>query len=158
MSMVLSFSKIRGTAPTFEESIVSEELSRRKFVSGGAAIMGTGAAMGQSQAPPRVAVRGVKPFVISSANGNRFKNGGKVTCVEKAFAMITEGADVLDAVIAGVNILELDPREHSVGYGGLPNEDGVVELDASCIHGPTRRMGSVGALQGIKTPSKSPSW
>ena len=57
-------------------------------------------------------------------------------------------------VIAGVNIVELDPRDTSVGYGGLPNEDGVVELDASCIHGPTRRGGAVGALRGIKTPSK----
>ncbi len=64
------------------------------------------------------------------------------------------GGDTLDAVIAGVNIVELDPRDNSVGYGGLPNEDGVVELDASCIHGPTRRMGSVAALQNIKTPSK----
>ncbi len=50
--------------------------------------------------------------------------------------MITEGADVLDAVIAGVNILELDPEETSVGYGGLPNADGVVQLDASVMHGP----------------------
>ena len=53
-----------------------------------------------------------------------------------------------------MNIVELDPRETSVGYGGLPNEDGVVELDASCMHGPTRRGGAVGALRGIKTPSK----
>ncbi|HEY2012703.1 MAG TPA: N(4)-(beta-N-acetylglucosaminyl)-L-asparaginase, partial [Bryobacteraceae bacterium] len=54
----------------------------------------------------------------------------------------------------GVNIVELDPRDSSVGYGGLPNEDGIVELDASCIHGPTRRGGAVGALRNIKTPSK----
>jgi N4-(beta-N-acetylglucosaminyl)-L-asparaginase len=60
----------------------------------------------------------------------------------------------LDAAIAGVNIVELDPNDTSVGYGGLPNEDGVVQLDASCVHGPTRRMGAVGALEGIKTPSK----
>ena len=68
--------------------------------------------------------------------------------------MIKAGGDTLDAVIAGVNIVELDPRDNSVGYGGLPNEDGVVELDASCIHGPTRRRGAVGAIAGIKTPSK----
>src|ERR1041384_285878 len=61
----------------------------------------------------------VKPLVIASANGNRFKNGGNVTAVQKAFQMMTGGADVLDAVIAGVNIVELDPLDDSVGYGGL---------------------------------------
>src|SRR5262249_49540829 len=91
-----------------------------------------------------------KNIVISSANIN---NGG-VNCCAKAMEIIRGGGDTLDAVIAGVNIVELDPRDHSVGYGGLPNEDGVVELDASCMHGPTRRGGAVGALRGIKTPSK----
>ena len=88
--------------------------------------------------------------VISSANIN---NGG-VNCCAKAMEILKGGGDTLDAVIAGVNIVELDPRDHSVGYGGLPNEDGVVELDASCMHGPTRRGGAVGALRGVKTPSK----
>jgi beta-aspartyl-peptidase (threonine type) len=68
--------------------------------------------------------------------------------------VIKAGGDTLDAVVAGVNIVELDPRDTSVGYGGLPNEDGVVELDCSCMHGPTRRGGAVGALRNIKTPSK----
>ena len=74
---------------------------------------------------------GVKPVVIASANGNQFKNGGTKTGVEMAFAMMTEGEDVLDALIAGVNMCELDPEDTSVGYGGLPNADGVVQLDAS---------------------------
>src|SRR5690349_3576971 len=95
----------------------------------------------------------VKPMVISSANGNRFKNGGNVTAVQKAFTMITAGADVLDAVIAGVNIVELDPLDDSVGYGGLPNADGIVQLDSSCMHGPKKRAGAVGALEGVRTPS-----
>jgi N4-(beta-N-acetylglucosaminyl)-L-asparaginase len=95
----------------------------------------------------------VKPIVISSANGNRFKNGGNMTAVQKAFTMITDGQDVLDAVIAGVNIVELDPLDDSVGYGGLPNADGVVQLDSSCMHGPKRRAGAVGALEGVRTPS-----
>jgi N4-(beta-N-acetylglucosaminyl)-L-asparaginase len=68
--------------------------------------------------------------------------------------VIKAGGDTLDAVIAGVNIVELDPRDSSVGYGGLPNEEGVVELDSCCMHGPSRRGGSVGALRNIKTPSK----
>jgi N4-(beta-N-acetylglucosaminyl)-L-asparaginase len=91
-----------------------------------------------------------RPVVISSAN----RNNGGVNCCAKAVEVIGAGGDTLDAVIAGVNIVELDPRDNSVGYGGLPNEEGVVQLDASCIHGPTRRMGAVGAIEGIKTPSK----
>jgi N4-(beta-N-acetylglucosaminyl)-L-asparaginase len=64
------------------------------------------------------------------------------------------GADTLDAAVEGVKIQELDPKDNSVGYGGLPNEAGVVQLDASCMHGPTRRAGAVAALEGIKTPSE----
>ena len=92
-------------------------------------------------------------MVIASANGNRFKNGGPRTAVEEAFPRMTRGEDVLDALIAGVNICELDPADDSVGYGGLPNALGVVQLDASCMHGPRRRAGAVAALEGIRTPS-----
>jgi N4-(beta-N-acetylglucosaminyl)-L-asparaginase len=67
--------------------------------------------------------------------------------------MITQGSDVLDAVIAGVNIVELDPLDDSVGYGGLPNADGVVQLDSSCMHGPKKRAGAVAGLEGVRTPS-----
>jgi N4-(beta-N-acetylglucosaminyl)-L-asparaginase len=67
--------------------------------------------------------------------------------------MIVAGADTLDAIIAGVNIQELDPEDMSVGLGGLPNEEGVVQLDASCMHGPTKRAGAVGCLEDIATPS-----
>lgn len=131
---------------------MSEELSRRKFVMSGAALVAAGAGV-TSQERARVVSPGFKPVVISAANGNHFKNGGKVTCVEKAFAMITDGADVLDAVIAGVNILELDPEETSVGYGGLPNADGVVQLDSCVMHGPKKRAGGVAAIEGVRTPS-----
>src|SRR2546423_2718991 len=78
-----------------------------------------------------------KQLVISSGNG--------LAACAKAMELIKAGKDTLDAVIAGVNIVELDPNDRSVGYGGLPNEDGVVELDASCMHGPSRRGGAVGA-------------
>jgi N4-(beta-N-acetylglucosaminyl)-L-asparaginase len=88
-----------------------------------------------------------RPRNIAIASGN-----GVRACA-KAVEIIKAGGDTLDAVIAGVNIQELDPNDTSVGYGGLPNEDGVVELDASCIHGPSRRGGAVGALRNIKTPS-----
>ena len=86
-------------------------------------------------------------------NGNWYKNGGKVTCVEQAFRQMTDGGDVLDALIAGVNIVELDPRR-IVGYGGLPNADGVVQLDSCCMHGPKRRAGGVAGIEGVRTPSK----
>src|SRR5205823_4543066 len=72
----------------------------------------------------------------------------------RAMEVLKAGGDTLDAVIAGVNINELDPEDSSVGYGGLPNEEGVVELDASVMHGPTRRCGSVASIRNIKTPSK----
>ena len=60
---------------------------------------------------------------------------------------------MLDALIAGVNIVELDPADDSVGYGGLPNADGIVQLDSCCMHGPRKKAGGVGALEGVKTPS-----
>ncbi len=87
-----------------------------------------------------------KDIVIASSNGLR-------ACA-RAMEFLHSGKDTLDAVVAGVNINEEDPEDSTVGYGGLPNEEGVVELDASVMHGPTRRCGSVGALRNIKTPSK----
>ena len=66
---------------------------------------------------------------------------------------MVKGEDVLDALIAGVNIVELDPADDSVGYGGLPNADGVVQLDSCCMHGPKKRAGGVAALEGVRTPS-----
>src|SRR5207247_11094491 len=103
--------------------------------------------------PTIVTQRAVKPLVVSCANGNRFKNGGDMTAVHKAFTMIAQGEDVLDAVIAGVNIVELDPLDDSVGYGGLPNAEGIVQLDSSCIHGPKKQAGAVAAIEGVRTPS-----
>jgi N4-(beta-N-acetylglucosaminyl)-L-asparaginase len=130
-------------------------ISRRDFVR-------TGAAAGIAAAAPRslmakaptVLSGGVHPLVISSANGNWFKNGGTVTCVERAWTLMTQGSDVLDALIEGVNIVELDPEDYSVGYGGVPNAEGVVQLDSSCMHGPLKRAGGVAALEGVRTPSK----
>jgi N4-(beta-N-acetylglucosaminyl)-L-asparaginase len=96
---------------------------------------------------------GTHLVVVASANGHRFKNGGTKTCVETAFERIARGDDVLDALIAGVNIVELDPLDDSVGFGGLPNADGVVQLDAACMHGPRKRAGGVAASEHVKTPS-----
>jgi N4-(beta-N-acetylglucosaminyl)-L-asparaginase len=128
-------------------------ITRRDFVKAGA-VMAAGASPASAQGPTVLAPRSVKPVVISSANGHKFKNGGPRTGVEEAFARILQGEDVLDALIAGVTILELDPEEDSVGYGGLPNAEGVVQLDASCMHGPRRRAGAVAALEGVRTPAR----
>src|SRR3977135_3583636 len=130
-------------------------MKRREFMIGSAAagVAIASARKTKSGAPTVLIPAAVKPLVISSANGNRFKNGGDVTCVQKAWTLITQGSDVLDALIAGVNILELDPEETSVGWGGLPNADGVLQLDASCMHGPKKRAGGVAAREGVRTPS-----
>lgn len=126
-------------------------VSRRDFLAAGAT-----AAAGVALGTPLHAEPGVvatnsagsafaRPIVVASANGIRG--------VKTAYDRIVAGADTLDAIIAGVNIQELDPEDNSVGLGGLPNEDGVVQLDASCMHGPTKRAGAVGGLEGIATPS-----
>ncbi len=130
-------------------------ISRRDFVRAGT-LAGVGAGLAgdrllaQSTAVKRNALR---PVVIASGNGNRFRNGGARTCVEEAFRLLVGGSDPLDAVIAGVNIVERDPEDTSVGYGGLPNADGVVQLDSCCMHGPKKRAGGVAALEGVRTPS-----
>jgi len=133
---------------------MADKLTRREFVLTGTASLAAAAAVpGLAQAPTVMTKKSVQPVVISSANGNKFKNGGQVTGVEKAFSMMMQGGDVLDALIAGVNIVELDPEETSVGYGGLPNAEGVVQLDSCCMHGPKKRAGGVAALEGVRTPS-----
>jgi len=124
------------------------KIKRREFIRNSAA-----AGIAIPAFPTILTQSTVKPLVIASANGNRFKNGGTVTAVQKAFTMMTGGSDVLDAVVAGVNIVELDPLDDSVGYGGLPNADGVVQLDSSVMHGPKKQAGAVAALEGVRTPS-----
>ncbi len=134
---------------------MTRKMNRRDFVRTSAAA-GLAAAAPTTlfaQTPTMMTPSSVKPVVIASGNGNRGKNGGDVVCVEKAYQMITAGDDVLDALIAGVTIVELDPEESGVGYGGIPNADGVVQLDSCCMHGPTKRAGGVAALEGVRTPA-----
>jgi N4-(beta-N-acetylglucosaminyl)-L-asparaginase len=134
---------------------MTKKIKRRDFMRTSAAAGLTIAATSKQASgfPTILTQSAVKPLVIASANGNRFKNGGSVTAVQKAFTMMTNGSDVLDSVIAGVNIVELDPLDDSVGYGGLPNADGIVQLDSSVMHGPKKQAGAVGALEGVRTPS-----
>lgn len=122
---------------------MSSSISRRQFVKAG---IGAGVAAAVIRAKPARAV------VVSSRNGNEFKNGGPRTAVHEAYQRLARGEDVLDAILAGLNVLELDPTEDSVGYGGIPNADGVVQLDSCVMHGPKKRAGGVAALEGVRTP------
>jgi N4-(beta-N-acetylglucosaminyl)-L-asparaginase len=136
-------------------SLIVTGMNRRKFLRGTVAlgfVAATDSEATENRAPAVIGRKAAKPVVISSRNGNFFKNGGELTCVELALKMIVEGSDVLDALLAGVNLVELDPEECYVGYGGLPNSDGVVQLDSCCMHGPKKRAGGVAALEGVRTP------
>jgi N4-(beta-N-acetylglucosaminyl)-L-asparaginase len=86
-----------------------------------------------------------RPVIICAHNGYAY--------VEAAYTFLKGGGDTLDAGIRVVKGPEDDPNDDTVGLGGLPNEEGVVELDACCMHGPTRRAGSVGGVRNIKNVS-----
>jgi N4-(beta-N-acetylglucosaminyl)-L-asparaginase len=142
---------------------MSNGINRRDFMATTAAaglaaaaspIVGaTGLGPAPGKAPEVRVQSSVRPVVVASANGQTRRNGGPKSCVETAYEKMMAGEDVLDALVAGVSIVELDPADTSVGYGGLPNADGVVQLDASVMHGPKKRAGAVGALEGVKTPA-----
>ncbi len=127
--------------------------SRRKFFLtslAGGAVAGTpklfganSASLNLSSLPP---APGKRPIIISSANG--------VNALQKGMDILKAGGDTLDAVVTAVTVVEDDPNDDSVGYGGLPNEEGEVELDASCMHGPTHRAGSVAGVRRIKNVAK----
>ncbi len=130
---------------------MTDRTSRREFLQTAAVTVGA-AAVGSAALPraldgaPYIRRSATRPAAISSSNG--------LTAVRHAVETLEQGGDTLEAVIEGVNIVELDPEDMSVGYGGLPNEDGVVQLDSSVMHGPSRGAGAVGALEGVKTPSR----
>jgi len=137
-------------------------VSRRDFLGAGAAAAAGLAIPKLAGSMPVITVRdraGVapkafagRPFIISATNGLTPDASGKKG-IQVAYDELMKGADPLDAVVAGVQIVELNPEDQSVGLGGLPNEEGVVQLDASCMHGPTKRAGAVGSLEDIATPA-----
>jgi N4-(beta-N-acetylglucosaminyl)-L-asparaginase len=126
---------------------MADRVTRRAFL-GTAALAAAGSTLPDrlGAAPWIARSRASRPVAIASSNGIR----GVALAVE----LMGKGTDTLDAGVEGVKIQELDPADNSVGYGGLPNEDGVVQLDASCMHGPSKRAGAVACLEGIKTPSE----
>jgi len=96
--------------------------------------------------PVQGAGKGQRPVMISSANG--------VHALAKGMEILKSGGDTLEAAVAAVTVVEDDPNDDSVGYGGLPDEEGDVELDASVMHGPTRRAGSVAGVRRIKNVAR----
>ncbi|MFQ5680193.1 MAG: isoaspartyl peptidase/L-asparaginase [Gemmatimonadota bacterium] len=129
--------------------------NRREFLRNVGLLAGVGAvapawtlprSRGGPAAGPLIRSRRASPVVISSANGLR--------ATERAMALVAETGDTLEGVVSGVNIVESDPADYTVGYGGLPNADGVVQLDSQVWHGPTRGAGAVAALEGYRNPSR----
>ena len=110
-----------------------------------ARLLGVTTALASTNSAP--SPQGSRPLIISSANGLHHLDDG--------MAILKSGGDTLDAALAVVTKVEDDPEDDSVGYGGLPNEDGVVELDASVMHGPTRQAGAVGSIRGIRVRRSS---
>lgn len=130
---------------------MSDDLSRRDFLATTGLALAGGTLARPAREPligaPAIILRGAsRPMAVGSTNSQRG--------IALAMRLIQNGTDTLDAAVEGVKIEELDPKDNAVGYGGLPNEEGVVQLDASCMHGPTKRAGAVGALENIKTPSE----
>jgi N4-(beta-N-acetylglucosaminyl)-L-asparaginase len=124
--------------------------TRRSFLSTAAAAAAAGAVglpiAGAAAGAPAATVPPNGPVAVASGNGLR--------AVSRAVELILAGEDTLEAVVSGVEIVENDPDDMSVGYGGLPNEAGVVELDACCMHGPSQRAGAVAAIQMIRNPAR----
>jgi N4-(beta-N-acetylglucosaminyl)-L-asparaginase len=119
--------------------------SRREFLAASTVSMASLSAAGAqpgSKALVDPVRSGARPVSIASANGQ--------AAVARAMELLKDGYDPADAVVQGVRIVEDDPKDNSVGLGGLPNADGVVELDASVMHGPTHKSGAVASVQRIK--------
>lgn len=123
--------------------------SRRAFLSTaavGALSLGLDAeGRNQPESKTETPMPGKRPIIVSAFNGFDY--------LDEGFALLKSGGDTLDAALKVVKGPEDDPNEDSVGLGGLPNEEGVVELDSCCMHGPTRRAGSVGGVRNIKNVS-----
>jgi len=123
-------------------------ISRRDFLIGGlASVLGSWGLSVRSllSGPmPNSVGGGAVPVVIST-----WKHGFAAN--EKAYSILTDGGKGLDAVEMGVRVSEDDPEVTGVGLGGLPDERGIVTLDAS-IMGPDGNAGAVGALRNVRNP------
>lgn len=124
-----------------------KNISRRRFFKGGLGIGAAAFLFGKAGAV-RAQAGGLVPVIVTDHANQTGQNA-----VKEAFTILSKGGRAIDAVEKGTNIIEVDPEDTSVGYGGLPNADGVVQLDASIMDGRTYSAGAVASLEGIKTPS-----
>lgn len=142
-----------------------DPMRRRSFLlSTGGAIAGSGMLSGLASArAPRASASMVpgadaQPDAVRRWSGHRgpcvIASGNGLPATLRAWEVMSGGADPVDAVVQGVTLVEDDPNDMSVGLGGLPNEDGVVQLDASVMHGPTHKAGAVACLERIRNPSQ----
>ncbi len=128
---------------------MAKNLTRRGFVHGGLGL-GLGS-MGLASLPigTRLRAQTVElPLVITS-----HANATGREAMRQSWEILAGGGSALDAVERGANVIEVDPEDFSVGMAGLPNEHGVVQLDASIMDGRTYSAGSVASLEKIVTPS-----
>ena len=139
--------------------------SRRRFLKAAAAAAAAASVLPSSpfeekllgQTPPAPGTAPTSQPTREAEGSSSFvlvASGNGVEAAKAARQALIQGYDPLDAAIVGVNVNELDPNDVSVGYGGIPNEEGVVQLDACVMDGRTMKAGAVGALEGCKTPSK----
>ena len=122
-------------------------INRRNFIKTLSALGISLPVMGRNGVRSKSAVKKNNPVIVCS----RDENWGR-RVLKPGWDILSSKGSLLDAVEKSANITELDPEDTSVGYGGLPNERGIVQLDASIMYGPTHNCGSVAALEGIKTP------
>jgi N4-(beta-N-acetylglucosaminyl)-L-asparaginase len=124
---------LAGTAAASTTNLLGASVPEKRIVANAVASQG-------------VTAKAKRPVMISSANG--------VHALQKGIDILKNGGDTLEAAVAAVTVVEDDPNDDSVGYGGLPNEEGEVELDASVMHGPTHRAGSVASVRRIKNVAR----
>jgi len=132
-------------------------MDRRTFLGGlaaGLSLPWAGSALGESEEGTTAVSPAAGPAVSPSAGPVAVSSANGLEAVRIAYERMLAGADPTDAAVEGVKTVELDPRDYTVGYGGLPNFDGVVELDAAVMHGPSGKGGAVASLRGVKTPSE----
>jgi N4-(beta-N-acetylglucosaminyl)-L-asparaginase len=135
---------MKKTHDSTESTTHTNEITRREAIA-----VGTAAAAAVTAAkavPATTSETGMPPVAVASKNG--------IQAVRRAVDRMEAGMAPVEAAVQGVAVVEADPDDYTVGYGGLPNSEGVVQLDACCMDGPTMRAGAVAALENYMHPAQ----